>query len=114
VGKSQRLLLRLFKHNGATLHTGRHQRGLLHRAGFVRIEATAAYDEASGTSELVRKLATARVALWTKSDRAAQIVKLGWTDRTELKKISAAWKAWGESPDAFFARAWGQAVGWKE
>lgn len=53
VGKGNKLGLRWLKHNGANLHTGRHQRGLLHKAGFVRIEASALY-ESYGTPESVR------------------------------------------------------------
>ena len=113
VSKAHKLFLRLLRHNGATIHVGRHQRGLLHKAGFVRVEASAAY-ESFGTPELVRERATFRAVQFEKSDVADQIVELGWADWSELEKISAAWRAWGESSDAFWASAFCEAVGWKE
>jgi hypothetical protein len=37
----------------------------------------------------------------------------GWADRAELERLCAAFRAWGEHPDAFYARARCEAVGWK-
>jgi hypothetical protein len=43
-----------------------------------------------------------------------QLIELGWSSRAELEEIAAFWRAWGENPDAFRARTWREAVGWKE
>jgi hypothetical protein len=52
-----------------------------------RIKSTAAYDEA---------------------------VAAGWVDRATLDRMIAGWRQWGEDPDAFYARARCEVVGWKE
>jgi hypothetical protein len=41
------------------------------------------------------------------------ITEKKWASQSELEEISAAYIAWGEHPDAFFARARCEAVGWK-
>ena len=45
---------------------------------------------------------------------ADQVIELGWMDRAEIENVKAAWKDWGENPDAFWARSWCEAIGWKE
>ena len=42
------------------------------------------------------------------------MINLGWTDRSELDRITAAWRRWSEQPGAFMANATVTAVGWKK
>jgi hypothetical protein len=41
-------------------------------------------------------------------------IELGLMERSELDKAIAAWQEWGNQPDAFWARSWCEAVGWKQ
>ena len=107
------LVWRLVEHNGGNPAIGKHQRNLLHQAGFVRSEVSAYYT-VENTREEVRARAELGAHRIAASQIAAQIVELGWASRSELEEISAAWKAWGEHPGAFMASAAVTAVGWKQ
>lgn len=80
---------------GISVRIGKQIRSLLRQAGFVRTEASASYDS-YGTSESVRRLAA----------NAA-------SDEPD-NEIAAAWKRWGDSPDAFFGHAFCEGLGWKQ
>ncbi len=110
--QGHRLVWRLVEHNGGNPAIGKHQRELLHRAGFVRNQASAHYT-VEDTQEKVRDRAAFEARRFAASQIADQLVELGWISRSGLKKISAAWKAWGEDPGAFKAHAAVKAVGWK-
>lgn len=88
--------------NGGNLRLGKSLRGLLNRAGFVNVEASASYDY-RGTPEAIH---------WMGNYLASSIVETDWADRETLEKINAAAKAWSENPDAFVAQCWCAAVGW--
>jgi ubiquinone/menaquinone biosynthesis C-methylase UbiE len=88
-------------------------RALLRTAGFVRVEASASYDS-YGAAESVRLFGNAMAALAREGWYADQIIETGWADRAELEAIANTWQRWGESPDAFMALAFCEAVGWKE
>jgi ubiquinone/menaquinone biosynthesis C-methylase UbiE len=102
------MMLTLGAANGATAGRGKELGGLLRQAGFVRVQATASYD-------------VYRAALWAEAaaemvqeeNFVQQLLRQGLTERTELEAIRRAWLAWGQHPDAFFADAFGEAVGWK-
>ncbi len=97
----------------ATAHIGKHLRGLLRQAGFVGIVATASYDS-QGTPEKVRKLCESMAATITKPGRADALIQSGWTSQAELEGIAAAWLRVAVDPDAFFAQARCEAVGWAD
>ena len=103
----------LVEHNGGNPAIGKHQRTLLHEAGFVRVEAVAKYSTV-GTQDGVRARAEHGGRMSGGSDIAQQMIDLGWTDRSELDRIIAAWRKWSEQPGAFMANATVTAVGWKE
>jgi hypothetical protein len=44
---------------------------------------------------------------------AAQVTARGWADAPTLEAMAAAWRAWGEHPDAFYERLACQVVGWR-
>jgi len=110
--RGRKLYWRLVEQNGGNPAIGKDQRALLHEAGFVRIEASARYSVA-GTQDAVRARAGHGVRSFEASNIGEQIIELGWADRSELEKISAAWRIWGEYPGAFMAHAAVTAVGWK-
>jgi ubiquinone/menaquinone biosynthesis C-methylase UbiE len=103
---------RLLKHNGADPFFGRRLRSLLNKLGLVRVEASASY-ECHGATESVQVIADIAAGYFSGSF-ADQVIELGWLDRPEIDRVNAAWKEWGENPDAFWARSWCEAVGWEE
>lgn len=110
--RDHELYWRLVEYNGGNPAIGKHQRGLLHDAGFVRVEAVAKYSTV-GAQDGVRMRAMHGGRLFGKSAIAQQMIDLGWTDRAELEQIIAAWRKWSEHPGAFMANATVTAVGWK-
>ena len=111
--RGHELYWRLVEHNGGDPAIGKHQRGLLYEAGFVRVEAVAKYSTVA-TQEAVRMRAEQGVRMFGESNITQQMIDLGWTDRPELERIIAAWRKWNEQPGAFMAHATVTAVGWKE
>jgi ubiquinone/menaquinone biosynthesis C-methylase UbiE len=103
---------RVMQHNGADPFVGRRLRSLLNETGLKRIEASASY-ECSGTSESVQAAAEG-ASTYFSGIFAEQAIGLGWMDRSAIETIRTAWKAWGENPNAFLARSWCEAIGWKE
>ena len=103
---------RLMQHNGADPFIGRRLRSLLHELGLRRVEAGASY-ECHGTSESVQMIAETALSYFS-GPFTEQVVALGWMGQLEVEQINAAWRVWGENPNAFWARSWCEAVGWKE
>lgn len=95
------------KDQGVSVRIGKNIRAMLREAGFVRTEASASYD-CYGTVEETRGLAEAAAAGLLKELASDS----RWTDRTEVEAAAAAFRAWGESPDAFFAMSFCEGVGW--
>ena len=113
IGRSREFAARLIQQNGGNPHTGRRLRGLLGAAGFQRVQAWASYD-CFGTPELVRYWGERQVGSFTQPPISAQLIELGWANQAELEDIAAYWRSWGERSDAFGARCYGHAIGWKE
>jgi len=103
---------RVMQHNGADPFIGRRLRSLLSELGLKRIEASASY-ECHGTSESVQSTADVASSYFS-GTFADQAVELGLMDRSEIETIKTAWKVWGEDPNAFWARSWCEAIGWKD
>jgi ubiquinone/menaquinone biosynthesis C-methylase UbiE len=104
---------RIWKHHGSDHRFGRHLRRLLRQAGFVRIEASASYD-CYGRPEDTRELAQSQIARIKSTAAFDEAVEAGWVDQARLDEMIAAWRNWGEDPDAFCADARCEVVGWKE
>lgn len=111
--RDHELYWRLVEHNGGNPAIGKHQRTLLHDAGFVRVEAVAKYSTV-GAQGGVRRRGGLGGRMDSGSAIAQQMIDLGWTDRAELERITIAWRKWSEHPSAFMANATVTAVGWKE
>ena len=86
---------------------------MLREAGFSRVEASAS-SECWGTQEKTRQWGETVASYFEDPAFADQVIALGWTDRETLEKMIAAWKAWGEQPNAFHAWLFCEAVGWKQ
>ena len=103
---------RVMQHNGGDPFIGRRLRSLLTEIGLKRIEASASY-ECHGTPESVQYTVDIGSNYFS-GVFADQVIELGWMDRSEIENIVADWKIWGETPGAFWARSWCEAIGWKE
>jgi hypothetical protein len=101
------------EHNGGHVLFGRSQRAILREVGFVRIEASASYDS-YGTPETARNIGEYLAELILQPYTADVIIEQKWASQSELEEMSTAFKAWGKHPEAFWARARCEAVGWKE
>ena len=90
-------------------------RTLLREAGFARTEATAGMGTESGmpagTPEETRRVAQTHV-IALRGTQGEQALEQGLATRTELEQMAAALTAWGEDPDAVYARPVFFAIGW--
>ncbi|MFQ5800080.1 MAG: class I SAM-dependent methyltransferase [Bacteroidota bacterium] len=107
------LIDKVLIYNGGNPVFGSSHRAVLHEVGFVRVEASASYDS-WGTPEATQKGGEFWADFVLQPQIADVIMQQGWATRSELDRMSAAFKEWGEHPDAFFARTRCEAVGWKE
>lgn len=85
---------------GIHVRIGKKLRSFLRQAGFVDIEASASYD-CYGTADRVRAVAEAMAKRAEKETPP------------EAAQIAAAFRRWGQSPDAFAAQSLCEAVGWR-
>jgi ubiquinone/menaquinone biosynthesis C-methylase UbiE len=111
---SVRILADLRTHtSGGDLRVGKHLRRLLYEAGFARITASveSGYD---GDAESVRRTGLFWAAYFRAPELRDYAIELGLGNDTQLDAMSEAWLRWSESPGAFWARFWCQAVAWAE
>lgn len=104
--------VQLFKHNGGNPFVGRCLTSLLHQAGVVDVVASASY-ECHGTPQSIQFVAELLLNWLLSEAFAGRVAQLGLLDSSGIDKAIATWKEWGAHPDAFWARAWCEAVGWK-
>jgi ubiquinone/menaquinone biosynthesis C-methylase UbiE len=97
---------------GVRVRIGKNIRAMLREAGFARTEASASYD-CYGTVEEVRGLAESAAVGLSKGQSREQTGESAGSDRAEAEAVAAAWRAWGESPDAFFAMSFCEGLGWR-
>jgi ubiquinone/menaquinone biosynthesis C-methylase UbiE len=90
-------------------------RALLREAGFARTQASGTLaTEAgppAGTLEETRRVAQNHL-IRLRGMLGELAVTQGWATRHELEQIAEALTAWGEAPDAFYARPAFTAIGW--
>jgi SAM-dependent methyltransferase len=90
---------------------GRNLRGLLHAAGFERVQASAtAGVRADAVSTKLDGEFWARY--YAAEPFIAHAIDRGWATREEMLEIADAWRAWGHNPAAFSAGFWCHAVAW--
>jgi ubiquinone/menaquinone biosynthesis C-methylase UbiE len=104
---------RLWRAEGiAEPNTGRHLRGLLQRAGFSRVEASAKYIS-YGTKDRIIAFARDRAAECRGRWMRTLAARHGIASAEELALLAASWEEWGRDPEAFFAFPWCQALAWR-
>lgn len=97
--------------NGGDPRIGRRYRGLLRRSGFeeVVISASCEYD-----ADIAATRRRASLAVRAAREFVGPVaVEQGWSTLEEIERLAAACASWGESPDAFSAVIWCEAVGRK-
>jgi ubiquinone/menaquinone biosynthesis C-methylase UbiE len=104
------LMERVRAHSGGDPRIGRRLGTLLAEAGFegIRCSASAGVDGSVDAAERTGEF-------WGRYFEAAEFVThvtvAGWADAAALSAMAAAWRTWGQSPGAFWARFWCEAVG---
>jgi SAM-dependent methyltransferase len=93
-----------------------HLRTLLREAGFVRTQAsgvmgTETAGAPAGTPEATRGLAQNHL-IQLHGLRGKLAVEQGWATQPELDQMAEALIAWGDAPDAFYARPGFNVIGW--
>ena len=91
-------------------------RALLREAGFARTQAfgnmgTETAGTPAGTPEETRSVAQNQLTQ-LRGMRGKLAVEQGWATQQELEQIAEALIAWGDAPDAFYARPGFKAIGW--
>jgi ubiquinone/menaquinone biosynthesis C-methylase UbiE len=90
-------------------------RALLREAGFARTQAsgemTTEAGPPAGSPEETRRVAQNHL-IRLRGVLGELAIAQGWTTTHELEQIAEALMAWGEAPDAFYARPAFTAIGW--
>lgn len=94
---------------GADLSFGRKQRALLRECGFHEIRASASYDS-YGDEQSVEGFSRFWADVFMTQHREA-ILAAGWASEQELEGLTAAMRAWGRDPNAFYARCRCEVIG---
>ncbi|HRW10939.1 MAG TPA: methyltransferase domain-containing protein [Caldilineaceae bacterium] len=92
---------------------GRRLPGMLRQAGFGTVKPMASYD-IFGDRQGVALTAEVASSRCHDADYRQRLANRGLATPARLAELADAWLAWAEHPDAFFAVAHGEAVGWKE
>lgn len=91
---------------------GRRLPGLVRQAGFEPTIPSASFD-VYGDRDGVRLIAEVASSRCFDPDYVQRVVRNGLATPAKLATLAEAWLAWAEEPDAFFALAHGEVVGWK-
>jgi ubiquinone/menaquinone biosynthesis C-methylase UbiE len=95
------LYYELARRNGGEPNAGRHLRHWFREAGFVETSVTTStisYADPAATREWAQTYAERTL----RSSIAEKSLEYGIATRTELEDIAAAWRAWGQDPDALW------------
>ena len=93
---------------GTSPRVGKHLRGLLHAAGFVRESASVRVPPATTGN------AAFEASFFGAPEVVAEVVGRGLSSVEEMASIAAAWSAWGDDPGAFSVGFWVAAVAFVE
>jgi ubiquinone/menaquinone biosynthesis C-methylase UbiE len=107
MGRVVELLKTIMRHSGGNPTVGRQHRGLLRRAGFEDIRATASTECDGEPAATTKRGDLAAALLQQMSDKA---VAVGWATAAEMAQLAEASRAWGRDPDAYDAITWCEAV----
>ncbi len=106
------LYVRFRQDNGGDPYIGRRLREHVRRAGLVRTRGSAAY-ECWGTEEETGYIVDVLLAELAGPRVTRHAIQRGWADEAHFDQIASALRRWGANPDAIWAHAWFEVVGWK-
>jgi SAM-dependent methyltransferase len=106
------LFRRAVRHEGGDPSYSRHLRALMLEAGFARTRGVAGAPEVYGDAESTRWFTEFAVGVHAAPSMTELILGQGWATRAELDAMVAAFRAWGERPDAFATWLYCGALGW--
>ncbi len=109
-----RLWQRVIIHGGGDPYYSRHLRSLMLEAGFARTHGVAHVPEVHGDAASTRWIAGVAVDLLSAPSVSDVIIGEGWASRADLDGMIAAFREWGEKPDAFATGLYCGALGWKD
>jgi SAM-dependent methyltransferase len=98
---------RVWRHNGGNPRLGRHQRALLHQAGFRHGETT------FGKVEIAPADVDTAVAMFRRGV-AGRAIELGWVDQATVERLAEGYRVWANGPNAIVITALFQTVGWRD
>ena len=107
------LFVQLMKTDGGDPFFGRNQLSYLRQAGFSEIKVSASYDCWTSSPDTARQIALYMAAHCISDEFTQPIIDLGLSDQPTLERISKELRNWGDSPEAFAAEAWGEALAFK-
>jgi SAM-dependent methyltransferase len=102
----------LARRNGGEPNAGRHLRRWFREAGFADTQvttSTTSYADAAATRDWANTYAERTLH----SNLADKALEYGIATRAELESMAAAWRAWGDDPDALFCFSHTEVVAWK-
>ena len=102
----------LARRNGGEPNAGRHLRRWFREAGFADTQvttSTTSYADADATRDWANTYAERTLH----SNLADKALEYGIATRAELESMAAAWRAWGDDPDALFCFSHTEVVAWK-
>jgi hypothetical protein len=103
------------EHNTGRQSAALELRVLLRKAGFARTRASATMSTEAGppagSLEETRRVAQTHL-IRLRGILGELAIAQGWTTKQELEQIAEALIAWGEAPDAFYARPAFTTIGW--
>jgi ubiquinone/menaquinone biosynthesis C-methylase UbiE len=106
------LYFKRWKDIGGDPFGARHSRALLREAGFVNTKGSAT-TECWSTEDGIRSWGELFASIVEAPAFSDHVIAQGWADRPTVERIAAALRAWGTHPDAFWARIYCEAIGWK-
>jgi ubiquinone/menaquinone biosynthesis C-methylase UbiE len=107
-----RMYYELARRNGGEPNAGRHMRRWFREAGFgeTRITtSTTSYADAAATHEWADTYAERTLH----SNLGEKALEYGIATRADLESMAAAWRAWGDDPDALYCFSHTEVVAWK-
>lgn len=112
MARAPELFERIVAREGGDTRYSSNLRGLMLDAGFARTRGVAHAPETYGDAESTRWFAEFAAGLFSAPSTREVIVAEGWADEAELGALVAAFREWGERPDAFATWLYCGALGW--
>lgn len=101
------------QHNGGNPFVGRKLRSILRESGFTNVQWGASYDHWT-TPDEVKGFMDVMLIETTGPSIQERALESEWVAPEHFERTAAAWKEWGNHPEAITAVSQCEVVGWKE